>query len=168
MPQCRAGQSWIADVPGRDRTRSTRAPSPENAAPMESNKRVPQTPSRQPVTKPAVKPPMAFPSHRKLTPSKLACQLTSMPSCRKRISRDPGTATPKECFSFVIGDEEFHDVARSLAPACRRGEPKTMQRRRAVFAPRDSSGIRKISVHTSKSFLASKRRETAAQFQQRE
>jgi len=45
-------------VPGRDRTWNSRARSMEKAAPKESSKKVPQTPSRQPATNPAVKPPI--------------------------------------------------------------------------------------------------------------
>src|SRR5258707_14945864 len=48
-------------VPERDRRRNTRALSMEKAAPTESNRKVPQTPRRQPATNPAVKPPITPP-----------------------------------------------------------------------------------------------------------
>jgi len=48
-------------VPVRDRTRNKRVLSTENAALRESNKKVPQTPRRQPATNPDVKPPITSP-----------------------------------------------------------------------------------------------------------
>src|SRR6267154_33324 len=63
-------------VPGRERTRNIRAPSAENATPIESNKKVPLTPRRQPATNPAAKPPITSPLERKHTRMQLPRQST--------------------------------------------------------------------------------------------
>ena len=54
-------------VPGIDRSLKKREPSPENTALTVSRKKVPQTPRRQPATKPTVKPPITIPPVEKLT-----------------------------------------------------------------------------------------------------
>lgn len=76
-------------VPGRDRNRNRRARSSENAAPMESIKKVPQTPRRHPAISPAVKPPITSPLEREPTPVFPACQSTSKSQSQKRKNLVP-------------------------------------------------------------------------------
>src|SRR5260221_10449831 len=72
-------------VPGSERTRNIRVPSTENATPIESNKKVPPTPRRQPATNPAAKLPITSPLERKHTPMQLPRQSTCKQSIQKLV-----------------------------------------------------------------------------------
>jgi len=101
-------------VPGRDRTWNTRALSTEKAAPTDSNKKVPQTPRRQPATNPVVKPPITSPSARKRTPH---IQQVNQRASQQPGSRESGASaeTFLKIFPHCDRDGEIHAAGRLLS-----------------------------------------------------
>ncbi len=113
-------------VPGSDRRRNTRALSTENAAPRESNKKVPQTPRRQPATNPVVNPPITSPSQRKLRPHIHDVNRQANDRVMKQETRnqEPQRNVPsRSCFQPMAAVNLTQ--WESFSPAYGRGDRKT-------------------------------------------
>src|ERR1700680_4986946 len=102
-------------VPGRHRTRNTRARSTENAAPMESIKKVPQTPRRQPAINPAVKPPITSPWKENVRP----CFRQVNRQARPKTGDEKSNASAETSLQIMLllsdGDDELHAAGRFLS-----------------------------------------------------